>query len=323
MFDVLAFYCLLYIIKDIMVDENKNPENFIKDVSSSLTTYKDETILLGFNKKANKLITALYMVTDIIDRDEPLRNKLRILGAEILSDIYSFSYKTDSNLISKNVSKINELLSFLEIVFIIRMISEMNHRILKKEFTDLKDSFIKHDKPILIEEFLNEIPPLLDKEGNEGRFLKNSPHPNSKNSPHPNPLLSKERGRENSIGRIGVQKGDTLLRALKDIKQANSGLSNFQNIRQKSKQNSNKQIHKTAVVGFKKVNFDNLKKERRIAITKIIKDRKQATITDIKMFAFGPLVSCGEKTLQRELISMVNDGVLKKMGEKRWSKYFL
>ena len=41
--------------------------------------------------KTDKLITALYMVTDIIDRDEPLRNKLRTLGVEILSDIVSGS----------------------------------------------------------------------------------------------------------------------------------------------------------------------------------------------------------------------------------------
>ncbi|MDD5720944.1 MAG: hypothetical protein PHT16_00645 [Candidatus Pacebacteria bacterium] len=33
-----------------------------------------------------------------------------------------------------------------------------------------------------------DVPPLVDKEGNEGRFLTNS------NSPHPDPLLSKERG---------------------------------------------------------------------------------------------------------------------------------
>ena len=69
--------------------------------------------------------------------------------------------------------------------------------------------------------------------------------------------------------------------------------------------------------------FDNLKKERREIIIKIIKEKNTATITDIKNSASGVLISCGEKTLQRELISMVSDGVLKKVGEKRWSKYFL
>jgi hypothetical protein len=31
----------------------------------------------------------------------------------------------------------------------------------------------------------------------------------------------------------------------------------------------------------------------------------------------------GEKTLQRELVFMVNNGVLNKIGEKRWSRYFV
>ena len=54
-----------------------------------------------------------------------------------------------------------------------------------------------------------------------------------------------------------------------------------------------------------------------------------ATIKDIKDRAkampeqAGLLVSCSEKTLQRELVSMVKDDVLNKTGEKRWSRYFM
>ena len=52
-------------------------------------------------------------------------------------------------------------------------------------------------------------------------------------------------------------------------------------------------------------------------------------IKDIKdkLHAFpgqaGSLDTHSEKTLQRELVSMVTDGVLKKEGTKRWSKYFI
>ena len=77
-------------------------------------------------------------------------------------------------------------------------------------------------------------------------------------------------------------------------------------------------------------NFDELKKQRRGEIVEVIKViGGNATIKDIKDRAKtnpaknGSLASCGEKTLQRELVSMVKDGVLKKTGEKRWSKYFL
>jgi hypothetical protein len=76
--------------------------------------------------------------------------------------------------------------------------------------------------------------------------------------------------------------------------------------------------------------FHILKKQRRDEIINIIgKKGGNATITDIKNSAYGlpaqagSLVSCGEKTLQRELVSMVKDGVLNKTGEKRWSRYFI
>ena len=73
-----------------------------------------------------------------------------------------------------------------------------------------------------------------------------------------------------------------------------------------------------------------LKNKRREEIILAIKDKIKdkvnfdgATISDIKSIGHGVLTLCGEKTLQRELVSMVSDGVLKKTGEKRWSKYSL
>ena len=39
------------------------------------------------NKKTEKLVTALYMVTDCMDTDDALKSKLRHLGVELLSDI--------------------------------------------------------------------------------------------------------------------------------------------------------------------------------------------------------------------------------------------
>ena len=76
---------------------------------------------------------------------------------------------------------------------------------------------------------------------------------------------------------------------------------------------------------------DVLKKSRQDEIIKIIKGKENSegvkfnglTITDIRTLATGVLASCGEKTIQRELVSMVKGNVLKKSGSKRWSRYFL
>ncbi|OHA89813.1 MAG: hypothetical protein A3C70_00975 [Candidatus Zambryskibacteria bacterium RIFCSPHIGHO2_02_FULL_43_14] len=61
------------------------------------------------------------------------------------------------------------------------------------------------------------------------------------------------------------------------------------------------------------------KNSRQSIIIAILKRKKEVMIKDI-----SPLISgCSEKTIQRELSAMVRAGILRKVGEKRWSRYFL
>jgi hypothetical protein len=232
------------------------------------------------------------MVTDIIDKDEPLRNKLRTLGAEIISDIHSGPAKASN--------EINEVVSFLDIASAMNLVSEMNCTILKKEFLELERS---------IQEFVNKKPSWL-----EG-FL-NSPleeYPKGEVDIHPVSLkrATPQEGNKFPKGhtRIGVQKGSTLMKVLSD---KTSFMSDM------------KSNHVSSDV------FDILKKQRRDNIINIINlIGGNATIKDIKdkiqtaPEKAGSLVSCSEKTLQRELVSMVHSDVLYKTGEKRWSRYFV
>jgi hypothetical protein len=120
---------------------------------------------------------------------------------------------------------------------------------------------------------------------------------------------------------IGVQKGSTLMKALSAVRMPSSNTHGYTRPISASNINSN---HSNAAV------FDVLKKQRRDSIINIIKTISGgATIKDIKDRAklvpekYNSLVSCSEKTLQRELVSMVKSGVLDRIGEKRWSKYFM
>ncbi len=256
------------------------------------------SIMLSYTK-THKLITALYMVTDIVDKDEPLRNKLRTLGVEILSDIISLS------MLNLN-KKIQEVLSFLDLASAINIISEMNCNILKKEFSKLNQSILDNNGTstnlngsINISEF----------------FTKEIQEKKSSEKKH------------GSIGhristRIGVQKGSTLLKALSNVEETK--------VLNKIEMSDNDHDVESNVSGLalRVNNFDLLRKQRRNDIIMVIKDSEgSATITDIKnkikTNSIISFASCGEKTLQRELISMVKDDVLYKTGEKRWSKYFI
>jgi hypothetical protein len=259
-----------------MFREEKNLKDF--SATNQDVAVKDSPLVLSY-AKIDKLITALYMVTDIVDKDEPLRNKLRTLGVEIISDMNSSSANVRG--------KISEIMSFLDIASAVNIISTMNSNILKKEFSEL-DQAIKESinektntkrQINLAEFFIDELP------GGVGGIKETQSKPIG-HAPYT---------------RIGVQSGGTLMKALKKIEMSD---------RKPAQTNA--------------VDFNILKKQRRAEICNFLqKSGGNATITDIKNGASGSLVSCGEKTLQRELVSMVKDNVLKKTGEKRWSKYSL
>ncbi|MBX4181258.1 hypothetical protein KW807_00140 [Candidatus Parcubacteria bacterium] len=61
------------------------------------------------------------------------------------------------------------------------------------------------------------------------------------------------------------------------------------------------------------------KNSRQSIIIGLLKRKKEIMIKDV-----SPLISgCSEKTIQRELLAMVQAGILLKTGEKRWSRYSL
>ncbi len=63
---------------------------------------------------------------------------------------------------------------------------------------------------------------------------------------------------------------------------------------------------------FKRSNRQNI-------ILNLLKKKNELTIKDISEV----IKDCSEKTIQRELISFISAGVIKRTGERRWSKYSL
>ena len=276
------------------------PKN-IKDSpqkSENLYGSTSQTLSVSMSyRKTNKLVAALYMVTDIIEKDEPMRLKLRTLGAGIISD--TNSPESPSKASMSLSSKVMEVLSFLEIACAIGMISEMNRNILKKEFLELQNS-IQESKESL--DFYSGHSTLSGFLGNDDSFTVTPPFMGTTSSlghiGHVPPM------------RIGVQKGHNFMKALSD--------------RMSSMSDKNFAVTAKKSVSDGKLNQDNLKLNRRNEILAIIKQNGgNSTITDIKVKATGQVASFSEKTLQRELVAMVSEGVLNKTGEKRWSRYSL
>lgn len=68
-----------------------------------------------------------------------------------------------------------------------------------------------------------------------------------------------------------------------------------------------------------KERVQEVQKDRRATILGLVQRKDKITIKDVT----NVIKDCSEKTVQRELLALVRQGVLKKEGERRWSTYTL
>ena len=62
-------------------------------------------------------------------------------------------------------------------------------------------------------------------------------------------------------------------------------------------------------------------KNRQDIILAFVRNNKGVSIKDIRQLADPAIRGCSEKTIQRELGELIRRGLIKKVGERRWSQY--
>lgn len=253
------------------------------------------------NKKTEKLVTALYMVTDCMDTDDALKGKLRLLGVELLSDMYKLATLSPMDKYNRTpvcLARIYELLSFIEIAYTIGFISEMNTVILKKEFEGLASN-------------------LKSRQSKDKHFTFSL---NSKMFEVPaigNNFNNKKVYSHNNIKDMSAHIGNSIKRtSYNNISGRPIGVSFINNGSPLENNNGNYQNKQASNLSDRE---DRIKK-----IISIIKDKSVlpenkdgVSIKDISL-AF---TDCSEKTIQRDLNSLVQKGQISKTGSKRWSRY--
>lgn len=146
-----------------MEEKKDNNITIRQDSLSDRKALNNSHIYGSLDKRTEKLITALYMVTDCVVSDRVLKTKLRSLGVDLLSDIYKLynipSFEKVAHL-NISIQKVNEILSFVDISSVIGFISEMNASILKREFSGLISDLEEHltEKQIILDKSLFDVP---------------------------------------------------------------------------------------------------------------------------------------------------------------------
>ncbi len=242
-------------------------------------------------QKSQRLATALYMLTNLFELHDPLRLKLREQALLLVSDTMSLTsakLRENAEKLASVFSTSLTIVSFCEIAYAAHMISEMNHTILKKEFHDFMDALDakKLSRDQRDEENSFSIP---------SNFFEVQASPETKQSAflernnfERNVFTTLKLAEHQSKGQSKGYKGQVIV---------------------KDKNGTNNVPKESLATNRKDVILNTFRQSQKGALS----------IKDISEF----VKDCSEKTIQRQLIELVKNGVLDKKGERRWSMYSL
>lgn len=239
-------------------------------------------------ERSQKIIEALYRVTDLFPEEEPLKWLLRKIALEIFDQI---------SLIAKNKDKLTDaakymnnlfvnmehIVSLLELASAGSFISHVNFEVLRREYLATRD-LLENRKENLTSPFL------------EASFSKSLI------------MLAPRK----DIGGDASNGHDTM------SERQSNGHSIFKNSSQNNKADNadinsvNKHLDKKGVL--------NKRSERQGIIVEFLKNNGGASVGELSVI-FKDSIS--EKTIQRDLLDMFEKGILDKEGDKRWRRYSL
>jgi hypothetical protein len=260
--------------------DSKHQENYLKKYDEkslekiqSKVIFSDPAYQYIF-KKTEKIVAAVYLVTNLISDIEPIKSQIRKVSIGLMSDtlaIKRLPAVSWRQTVSDLIVTVSEIISLLKIASTAEYVSSMNYSILQKELALLIDNFhslhletIGNGALVLPQDFFS-VPATLPSHFSPTNF--------------PTPQAFSPKGQYRTPNSI--------------------------------KDNSVSQTPKDSL--------KDTKTNRHDTILQLLKSGKPLGIKDFAREIKG----YSEKTLQRELLAMVKQGVLKKIGERRWSHYAL
>ncbi|MFA6227308.1 MAG: hypothetical protein WC631_02450 [Candidatus Paceibacterota bacterium] len=266
------------------IDPN-NQKTAIKKVDASLI-FGDDSYGLFIYKKTERLVAGIYLLTNYLSDREALKWNLRESANTLLFKVLALSDRVwgEDGINKEILVSIGEMFSMLNITKISSMISEVNYVIITNEFDKLAE-FISSSSKNMSSAKIAFGSNLFDGDYN---FIPTQTYQGR--------TLDGQKG-------LAGNSGD-FYKGQKDIKD-NHNSSVFNKMTDMKKSPTEKNIKD--------------KDNRQNIIVSMLKSGLHLTIKD---FAQN-IKDCSEKTIQRELLALVLKGVLKKEGERRWSKYYL
>lgn len=310
---------------------------------------KDYGILIA--KKSEKLVTALYLVTDLVADAEPIKHSLRKNAVALLSSMNTLSQlEVRDRLLELKLSlkSVTEILSLLHVAVTAGIVSQMNGELLIEGYRSLQLVLEKKHPLFSRDMLLVEDEDELDSVGVHGVAITGTSYdaltPLSlarlHESKHELRRTQESLRQSQLINRLERDKRQTDKNQphIKDTKEAAISEKTQEDTKdttakQKYTYTQDGQVFPSKDMSTHEVlmehavrttpqissSFQMKKMSRREQILSLFVKGVDVSIKDIATRVKG----CSEKTIQRELNNLVLDNIVERVGEKRWSRYVL
>lgn len=295
-----------------------------KSMGHSLVLKKKENAdVIVFINQLQKIISALYLVTDLLSDNNELKSFMRKSAGRALSGMFTWMRTEDSTKLAFVQNDLYETVSYLSLSYRSQDISDMNYDVLLSEIEKLSvslENFSFKEKaefdPIQNSVSLKDF--FADSE--EVKIKTTSAVLEAKKIPESNP-------EQVSARKVFV---NTHLASQRQVfvEQASSSKETEKQNKVFVPEKLMPELSHVKKPAFKKIlkgdapkaSTKQLAKEKRHdAIKSVLVDNKDISIKDICLYIEG----CSSKTIQRDLNEMIDQGVVMKKGDRRWSTYSL
>ncbi len=269
-------------------DNNKNKhmglQNAFNGKGKHLAGFLDsDPIFVYAYKKTERLIMATYMVTDILSDSDPLKNHVRESALGLLSA--TIALKDDSGG-QRAVDMIHE--------GVMRVVSLLDVAYVTGRISEMNASVLKREFRALVESVRSSVE------------KKRTSTDGSSFSP--------------SFFEVELPSRESGSRSMsEDLSAGSSSISGTVSGSETDEHRPDRSPVKRSRGRSSGYIGNVAKNERRAAIFNLLREKKEITVTDLA----AVVTDCSQKTLQRELLQLVEEGILNKEGERRWSRYSL
>lgn len=271
-------------------------------------------------KKSERLVTALYLVTDLMTEGEPIKHSLRTNSVALLSSMTALSQADAKDRFTEfrvSLQSVTEILSLIHVALTTGIVSEMNGKLLMDGFRSLQ-LVLEKKQPVLTKEML-----VIDGEESLGKDTGYSSAITSTSYDVLTPrTLARlhENERDLRTTEASLKQAQLLSRLSTQSDKGHKG-EHIKDISIKDKDSVRSVLigHSERPTSHLSSSFQMRKQSRRDQILALFVKGVDVNIKDIAARIRG----CSEKTIQRELNGLLEDKIIERIGEKRWSRYVL